>query len=100
MSSKVFVGGIPFSADDSDLEMAFSHFGTVKQAKVITDRDTGQSRGFGFVTFDTEQEAQEAISIGTLDMDGRKVRIDAANDDDRGGRRGGGGGGGRGRGRR
>lgn len=96
MSNKVFVGGIPWSADDSDLEMAFSHLGTVKEAKVILDKDTGRSRGFGFVTFEDEAEAASAVEVGELTMDGRTVRIDLAEDKGRGGggggRRGGGGG--------
>ena len=102
MSKKVFCGGLPWAADDSDLEAALSHFGNVQEARVITDRDTGRSRGFGFVTFELDEDAAEACRVGEIEMtmDGRTrtVRIDHAEDKPR---RDGGGGGGRGpRGRR
>jgi len=95
MSKKVFCGGLPWSADDSDLSAAMSHFGAVEDAKVITDRETGKSRGFGFVTFASEEDAAQAVAAATITMDGRTVRIDHAEDKGRGGggRRDGGGGG-------
>lgn len=100
MSKKVFCGGLPWAADDSDLEAALSHFGNIQEAKVVLDRETGKSRGFGFVTFELEEDAASAVRVGEveMDIDGRRrtVRIDAANErPPRGG-----GGGGRGRGRR
>ena len=103
MSKKVFCGGLPWEADDSDLEAAMSHFGSVQEAKVVMDRDTGKSRGFGFVTFASDEDASQACQVGTVEMNvggrNRTVRIDEANDrPQRGG--GGGGGGGRGGGRR
>lgn len=85
MSKKVFCGGLPWSMDDSDLEMALSQFGRVKEAKVITDRDTGKSRGFGFVTFDADEDADQAVATGSIQLEGRTVRIDHANERDRGG---------------
>ncbi len=98
MSKKIYVGNLPWSADDSGLSEVFSRHGEVISAKVITDRDTGRSRGFGFV----EMEAADAdAAIGALngyEMDGRALRVNEAQErrDNRGGG-GGGGGGGRGR---
>jgi hypothetical protein len=95
MSSKLFVGGLSWDTTDQSLAAAFSAFGTVTDAKVILDRDTGRSRGFGFVTFDAPADAQKAIAeMDGADLDGRAVRVNEAEDKPR--RSGGGGGGGRG----
>ncbi len=67
----------------------FSKFGDVVEARVILDRETGRSRGFGFVTFANEDDAQRALSMNGKDFDGRNIRVDLAHD-----RQGGGGGGG------
>jgi len=102
MSKKVFCGGLAWGTDDLGLQTAMTEFGPVKEAKVITDRDTGKSRGFGFVTFEDEGDAQTAVKAETIELDGRTVRIAEADDKPsrgggggRGGGRGGGGGGGR-----
>ncbi len=90
VSNKVFVGGLSWDTSDASLREAFEQFGPVVEAKVITDRDTGRSRGFGFVTFESESEAQAAIQeMDGRELDGRQVRVNEAQD-----RRGGGGGGG------
>ncbi len=93
MTSKVFVGGLSWNTEDSQLNQAFAAIGPVREAKVITDRDTGRSRGFGFVTFDSADDARTAIEQldGTV-LDGRTIRVNEANDRPA---RGGGGGGGR-----
>ncbi len=96
MGNKLFVGGLAWATDDDGLRNAFEAHGEVVEAKVILDRDTGRSRGFGFVTMDNRdaaEKAKEAMDGATLD--GRSIRVDEANDRGRGG--GGGGGGGRGR---
>jgi RNA recognition motif-containing protein len=94
MSNKLFVGGVSWNTDDASLRQAFEPFGEVREAKVVTDRDTGRSRGFGFVTFNNAADAQTAIeSMDGAVLDGRNIRVDAAQDKQRGG--GGGGGGGR-----
>jgi RNA recognition motif-containing protein len=62
MSTKIYVGGLPFSTIDSHLNDLFAKYGTVTSAKVITDKFTGQSRGFGFVEMSTSDEAAKAIS--------------------------------------
>ena len=95
MSKKLFVGGLSWGTDDAGLMAAFSGFGTVSDAKVISDRDTGRSRGFGFVTFDNDEEAEAAISaMNGSDLDGRTLNVNEARDRNAGGGRGGYGGGG------
>ncbi len=94
MSSKLFVGGLSWGTSDDALRQAFSEFGEVTEAKVITDRETGRSRGFGFVTFAEASQAQEARDqMNGEYLDGRMIRVDVAHD-----RRSGGGGGGGNRG--
>ncbi len=95
MSKKLFVGGLSWGTDDNSLRDAFEQFGEVTDAKVITDRDTGRSRGFGFVTFADDSAAEEAIQqMDGKQLDGRAIRVNEANERPAGG--GGGGGGGRG----
>ncbi|XP_039140996.1 glycine-rich RNA-binding protein 2, mitochondrial-like [Dioscorea cayenensis subsp. rotundata] len=94
-SSKVFVGGLSYSTDDNRLREAFSSYGEVVEARVIMDRETGRSRGFGFVTFESGEEASGAISgLDGKDLDGRLIRVNHANDRTGGFRGGGYGGGG------
>jgi len=106
MGKKLFVGGLAWATTDEGLRDAFSQFGDVTDAKVVMDRDTGRSRGFGFVTFAEADAAQAAITgMDGQDLDGRTIRVNEA--EDRGGSRGprgggerrGGGGGGYGGGR-
>lgn len=95
MGKKVFVGGLSWNTNDDTLRQAFEPFGAVDDAKVIQDRETGRSRGFGFVTFASDDGAQQAISgMDGKDLDGRTIKVNEAEDKPRGG--GGGGGGGRG----
>ncbi len=94
MSKKLFVGGLSWDTNDEGLTRAFSGYGNVTEAKVITDRETGRSRGFGFVTFDSADAAQSAIKASDgSSLDGRTIRVNLAEDRPR---EGGGGGGGRG----
>ena len=96
MSNKLFVGSLSWNTDDHGLRAAFEQFGDVTDAKVITDRDTGRSRGFGFVTFSDSGSAQKALQgMNGAELDGRTLNVDVAQE-----RRGGGGGGGGGGGRR
>jgi RNA recognition motif-containing protein len=106
MSSKLFVGGLSWDTNDAGLRGAFEPFGEVVEAKVITDRDTGRSRGFGFVTFADPEAARTAMQeMDGSSLDGRSLRVNEAEDrrgggggGGGGGREGGGGGGGRSRG--
>ncbi|MEZ0312057.1 MAG: RNA recognition motif domain-containing protein [Myxococcota bacterium] len=95
MSQKLFVGGLSWDTNDDTLRSAFERFGAVSEAKVIQDRDTGRSRGFGFVTFGSPDDARKAMSeMNGAELDGRTIKVNEAEDKPRGG--GGGGGGGRG----
>ncbi len=79
MGSKIYVGGLPFSATDSQLNDLFAPHGTVESAHVITDRSTGQGRGFGFVEMSTGQEAKTAIAaLNGTQMDGRTLTVNEA----------------------
>jgi RNA recognition motif-containing protein len=98
MSKKLFVGGLSWGTTDEGLHSAFSRFGDITEAKVITDRETGRSRGFGFVTFADDQGAANAITeMDGSKLDGRTIKVNEAEDKKpRSGGGGGYGGGGRG----
>lgn len=79
MGKKLYVGNLPFSATDQILTDTFNQCGTVESAKIITDRDTGRSKGFGFVEMSTEAEAQLVISkFNGADYDGRAMTVNEA----------------------
>ena len=89
---KLFVGGLSWGTDDQGLREAFESFGEVTDAKVITDRETGRSRGFGFVTFANPEDGDRAIEeMDGQPLDGRNIRVNEAQER-RGPRPGGGGG--------
>jgi len=86
MSNRLFIGGLSWDTDDAGLRSAFEPFGDVRDAKVITDRDTGRSRGFGFVTYASGGDVSKAIeAMNGAMLDGRSLRVDQAQE--RGGRR-------------
>ena len=79
MGKKLFVGNLPFSATDQILVDTFSQCGTVESAKIITDRDTGRSKGFGFVEMSTDAEATDAIAkFNGADYSGRAMTVNEA----------------------
>ena len=93
MGRKIYVGNLAYSVKDSDLQELFAAHGTVDTAQVIMDRDTGRSKGFGFVEMSTDQEARSAISaLNGKEVDGRNLTVNEARPKEEGG------GGGRGRG--
>jgi RNA recognition motif-containing protein len=92
MYVKLFVGNLPWSMSNVDLEDLFNKHGDVQSARVITDRDTGRSRGFGFVEMEVDNLAQVINSTNGLEVDGRQLRVNEAKE--RGNMGGGGGGGG------
>jgi cold-inducible RNA-binding protein len=95
MSKKLFAGGLSWNTNDEGLRQAFEQFGEISEAKVITDRDTGRSRGFGFITFVNGEDADRAVAeMDGAELDGRTIRVNEAQ-----AKKPGGGGGGRGRGR-
>ena len=96
MSKKLFVGSLSWDTNDEGLRNAFSVHGEISEAIVISDRDTGRSRGFGFVTFDDDEAADKAVAaLNGTELDGRTIKVDVAQAKQRSGG-GGGGGGGRG----
>jgi RNA recognition motif-containing protein len=96
MSKRIYVGGLPFSVNDEQLNAAFSAHGAVTSAKVITDKFSGQSRGFGFVEMSDDSEATAAIEkMNGADMEGRKLTVNEARPMEPRDGRGGGGRGGR-----
>lgn len=105
MGKKLYIGNLPFSATEQDLASSFAECGTVESVKIVTDRDTGRSKGFAFVEMSSDQEAAEVIeNFNGAEFDGRTLRISEARPQEprtggggggRGGFGGGGGGGGR-----
>ena len=94
MGKKLYVGNLAYGVTDSDLQQMFEPYGTVQSAQVIMDRDTGRSKGFGFVEMGSDQEAQAAIAaLNGKEVDGRSLTVNEARPKTEGG---GGGGGGRG----
>jgi cold-inducible RNA-binding protein len=109
MSKKLYVGNLSYNATDRDLESLFAAHGAVTSATIVTDRDTGRSKGFGFVEMSNDKEAQAAITgLNGKDLDGRSLIVNEARPREQksggfgggGGGRGGFGGGGGGGGRR
>jgi RNA recognition motif-containing protein len=95
LSKKLYVGNLPFSSTEEDLREVFERHGSVESVSVITDRETGRPRGFAFVEMSEESAAQDAIrALDGSDLAGRNIKVNEAQERQRGG--GGGGGGGRG----
>ena len=96
MGNRLYVGNLPYGINDGSLQDLFSPHGSVRSAKVITDRDSGRSKGFGFVEMGTDQEAQAAISaLNGKPLEGRNLTVNEARPKEGGGGGGFGGGGGR-----
>lgn len=94
--NKLFVGNLSFTTTSAELESAFAQFGGLEEVKVITDRETGRSRGFGFVTFVNQHDAETALAMNGKELNGRSLRVNMATEKapTRGPRPGGSGGGG------
>jgi RNA recognition motif-containing protein len=94
MAKKLYVGNLTYGVTDSDLQTMFAPHGNVQSAQVIMDRDTGRSKGFGFVEMSNDQEAQTAIqALNGKEVDGRALTVNEARPKTEGGGRGGSGGG-------
>lgn len=79
MSKKLFVGGLNWKTTDDGLRKAFEPFGPISEAKVITDRETGRSRGFGFVTFADSETADKAVDeMNGKELEGRRIQVNEA----------------------
>ena len=105
--AKIYVGNLPYSTDNDDLESHFKQYGEISEVKLIMDRETGRSKGFAFITFADQQSAQASLASNETEFQGRKIKVNIAKDDNtrssgggagggfrRGGNGGGGGGGG------
>ena len=92
-SNKLYVGGLPYSTTEADLKELFSEHGTVESVRVITDRETGRSKGFGFVEMSSQEEAEAAIEkLNDSDLEGRTLVVNEAKPREKRGSFGGGGG--------
>ncbi|HMT18935.1 MAG TPA: RNA-binding protein [Candidatus Saccharibacteria bacterium] len=81
---KLFIGGLPFATTDDELQAAFAPFGNVVSAKVITDRETGRSRGFGFVEYADDAEGEAAIKgLDNKELSGRTIHVSVARERER-----------------
>jgi cold-inducible RNA-binding protein len=79
MAKRLYVGNLPYTTMDDDLRTLFSQAGTVESATVMSERDTGRSRGFGFVEMSTDSEAENAVRMfDGYTMDGRQIRVNPA----------------------
>ncbi len=86
MSKKLFVGSLSWDTNDESLRNAFSTHGNVSEAVVVSDRDTGRSRGFGFVTFEDDESADKAVAaLNGTTLDGRSIKVDVAQAKERSG---------------
>ena len=95
MGKKLYIGNLSFKVTEDELQEKLAEFGQVESVKIITDRDTGQSKGFGFVEMSSDAEARAAIDgLNGKDLGGRALKVNEARPQERGGRGGGGGGGG------
>jgi cold-inducible RNA-binding protein len=97
MGNKLYIGNLPFSATEAELTEMFSQCGTVDSVRLITDRDSGRSKGFGFIEMSTSEEAEKAISeFNGKELEGRALTVNEARPQEprQGGHGGGGGGGG------
>ncbi len=80
MGNRLFVGNLSWNVDDNGLRAAFEKYGEVTNCRVITDRESGRSRGFGFVTFADEADTESAKEMDGTEIDGRSIRVDSAHD--------------------
>jgi RNA recognition motif-containing protein len=92
--SKIYVGNLPFTADEAAVRALFEQHGTVESVSLINDRETGRPRGFGFVEMSSADAARAIQNLNGKDMGGRPLKVNEAQDKPKGGGRGGGGGGG------
>lgn len=76
--NKLFVGNLAFSATEADVEAVFSEYGALDEVRLITDRDSGRSRGFAFVTFSAQKDAESALEMNGKEMNGRNMVVNIA----------------------
>lgn len=81
--TKVYVGNLPYRTDDAELEQLFGAYGEVTEVRIVMDRESGRSKGFGFITFAEAEGANNALKADGTELQGRKLRVNLANDDAR-----------------
>ena len=91
MKNKIYIGNLSYDTTEDTLRTVFSKFGGIDDLIIIKDRETGRTKGFGFITFDSQQAAESALELNGTDLDGRTIKVNIAEE-----KKGGGGGGGRG----
>lgn len=91
--SKIYVGNLPYSTTEDELRDFFSQYGSIEDIKLIVDFNTGRSKGFGFITFASSQECDNALVANGVEMSGRKLKVNVARENGGRGGRGGNGGG-------
>ncbi|MCD8524894.1 MAG: RNA-binding protein [Gammaproteobacteria bacterium] len=79
--SKIYVGNLPYSATEQELTEQFGKFGQIKQVNLIIDKETGRSKGFAFITFETAESAQSSLALDNTELNGRKLRVNPAKED-------------------
>lgn len=94
--SKVYVGNLSYSTSEDELRDYFAQYGNIEDIKLIIDFNTGRSKGFGFITFASDQDCENALAANGVEMGGRKLKVNIARDDNRRSAGGAGGAGGRG----
>lgn len=85
MSNKVYIGNLPYNISEQDIESVFSQFGTIEDISLIRDRGTGRLKGFGFITFESQKSAQEALQMDGKDFHGRSIKVSVAKERSGGG---------------
>ena len=90
--NKIYIGNLSYKTTEANLRDAFAQFGTIADAVIIKERDTGRSKGFGFITFETEKAADQALVMEGKELDGRTLRVNLAKEREAGGAGGGRGG--------
>lgn len=81
--SKVYVGNLSYNTTEDQLRDFFSQYGTIEDVKLIIDFNTGRSKGFGFVTYGSAQDCENALAANSVDLDGRKLKVNIAREDNR-----------------
>lgn len=85
MNNKVYIGNLPYNVSEQDIEEFFSQFGTIEDVSLIKDRDTGRLKGFGFVTFESQEAAQDSLQMDGKDFHGRAIKVSMAKERSAGG---------------
>jgi cold-inducible RNA-binding protein len=83
MANKIYVGNLPYSTTEDDLNEEFSSAGAVERVQLITDRETGRSKGFAFITFESEDSVQGALEKNGAELQGRSIRVNVAQEKQR-----------------